>query len=163
MFIEMQIIFIPRNGNFSFRGRQVRFDNSKSIILMSQHNFCLLLNWNISLQFLAMGSWYALRKYNLERVKCRLARAYEKTLWRPMFLAVPKSSPYIEEINRGSVSFWTCSNHVLKILIIHCKDHYGFSILDCGTIGSKITNNYPNSVDWTTTTKALQPRDPTLN
>nr|CAH0099274.1 unnamed protein product [Daphnia galeata] len=48
----------------------------------------------------------ALRKYNLERVKCRLALAYEKTLWRPMFLAVPKSSPYIEEINRGSLWFF---------------------------------------------------------
>ncbi|XP_046650897.1 uncharacterized protein LOC124341986 [Daphnia pulicaria] len=45
--------------------------------------------------------------YNSERVKCRLAMAYQKQVqsWKPMFLAVPKSSPYTEEINRESLWF----------------------------------------------------------
>lgn len=42
-----------------------------------------------------------LKKYNSERIKCRLAMAYETMSWKPMFFAVPKSSPYIEEINLG--------------------------------------------------------------
>ncbi|EFX69516.1 hypothetical protein DAPPUDRAFT_113577 [Daphnia pulex] len=48
-----------------------------------------------------------LQKYNSERVKCRLAMAYQKQVqsWKPMFLAVPKSSPYTEEINRESLWF----------------------------------------------------------
>ncbi|KAI9556282.1 hypothetical protein GHT06_018856 [Daphnia sinensis] len=41
-----------------------------------------------------------MQKYNSERVKCRLALAYEKTSWLPMFFAVQKNSPYHEEINR---------------------------------------------------------------
>ena len=41
-----------------------------------------------------------LRKYNSER-RCRLTMAFESTSWRPMYLAVPKSSPYKEEINRA--------------------------------------------------------------
>ncbi|KAI9556283.1 hypothetical protein GHT06_018857 [Daphnia sinensis] len=47
----------------------------------------------------------ALRKNNLEREKCRLAMAHETMSWKPMFMAVPKTSPYIEEINRESLWF----------------------------------------------------------
>ncbi|XP_046459653.1 uncharacterized protein LOC124206066 [Daphnia pulex] len=46
-----------------------------------------------------------LKKYNSERTQCRLALAYEKMSWKPMFYGVPKSSPYIEEINQGSLRF----------------------------------------------------------
>lgn len=46
-----------------------------------------------------------MQRYNSERVKCRLALAYEKTSWLPMFFAVQKNSPYNEEINRESLWF----------------------------------------------------------
>ncbi|XP_046650818.1 glutamate receptor ionotropic, delta-2-like [Daphnia pulicaria] len=46
-----------------------------------------------------------LKNYNSERTQCRLALAYEKMSWKPMFYGVPKSSPYIEEINQGSLRF----------------------------------------------------------
>ncbi|EFX79396.1 hypothetical protein DAPPUDRAFT_319673 [Daphnia pulex] len=45
-----------------------------------------------------------LRKYNAK--SCRLAMAFESTSWKPMYLAVPKSSPYKEEINRASLWFY---------------------------------------------------------
>ncbi|XP_057374702.1 glutamate receptor 2-like isoform X1 [Daphnia carinata] len=47
----------------------------------------------------------ALKKHNLQREKCRLAMAHETMSWKPMFCAVPKTSPYIEEINRESLWF----------------------------------------------------------
>ncbi|KAI9560828.1 hypothetical protein GHT06_011780 [Daphnia sinensis] len=45
------------------------------------------------------------KKYNAKGNNCILTLAYEIKSWKPMFYAVPKSSPYIEEINRESLWF----------------------------------------------------------
>jgi hypothetical protein len=37
--------------------------------------------------------------YNKNEKNCRLTMSQEKVSWKPMFLAVPKSFPYKEEIN----------------------------------------------------------------
>jgi len=41
-----------------------------------------------------------MQKYSSERGNCRLTMAKELFAWKPMYFAVPKSSPYQEEINR---------------------------------------------------------------
>jgi len=38
-------------------------------------------------------------KYS-DRKKCTLTVAQEEMMWKPMYFAVPKFSPYKEEINR---------------------------------------------------------------
>ncbi|XP_057372280.1 uncharacterized protein LOC130693174 [Daphnia carinata] len=48
-----------------------------------------------------------MQKYSSERGKCLLTMAKEKTTWANMFLAVPKTSPYKEEIERESLWFHT--------------------------------------------------------
>ncbi|XP_059350795.1 glutamate receptor ionotropic, delta-2-like [Daphnia carinata] len=46
-----------------------------------------------------------MQKHSSERGKCLLTMAKEKTTWANMFLAVPKTSPYKEEIERESLWF----------------------------------------------------------
>jgi hypothetical protein len=82
----------------------VQKDNYVSIIVninFPQQNYCIFFFLftfrNFRHQPWRVGNSY-LDKYNAK--KCQLAMAYERTSWKPMFFAVPKSSPYIEEINR---------------------------------------------------------------
>ncbi len=44
-----------------------------------------------------------MQKFLSERGKCRLTIAKERAVFQNMFLAVPKTSRYIEEINLGYV------------------------------------------------------------
>ncbi|XP_057372903.1 glutamate receptor ionotropic, delta-1-like isoform X1 [Daphnia carinata] len=46
-----------------------------------------------------------MKNYNKKGKKCTLAFAQEIKSWKPMFFGVPKSSPFIEEINRESLWF----------------------------------------------------------
>ncbi|XP_046650840.1 uncharacterized protein LOC124341928 [Daphnia pulicaria] len=63
--------------------------------VVQKDNYVSIIPWRV-------GNSY-LEKYNAK--KCQLAMAYERTSWKPMFFAVPKSSPYIEEINREAMWF----------------------------------------------------------
>ena len=42
-----------------------------------------------------------MQKYSSGRKNCTLTMAQEEMMWMPMFFALPKSSPYKEEINRA--------------------------------------------------------------
>ncbi|KAK4005333.1 hypothetical protein OUZ56_007050 [Daphnia magna] len=46
-----------------------------------------------------------LENYNAKGNKCILTLAHEIKSWKPMFYGVPKSSPFIEEINREALWF----------------------------------------------------------
>ncbi|XP_046461748.1 glutamate receptor ionotropic, delta-2-like [Daphnia pulex] len=52
-----------------------------------------------------------MQKYSSERGHCRLTMAKELFSWKPMYFAVPKSSPYQEEINRESLWFHAAGLH----------------------------------------------------
>ncbi|KZS18090.1 Uncharacterized protein APZ42_016142 [Daphnia magna] len=47
-----------------------------------------------------------MQKHSSERGKCLLTLAKEKTTWANMFLAIPKTSPYKEEIEREYICFF---------------------------------------------------------
>jgi hypothetical protein len=41
-----------------------------------------------------------MQKYSSGRNNCTLTMAQEELMWKPMFFALPKSSPFAKEINR---------------------------------------------------------------
>ncbi|XP_032779732.2 glutamate receptor ionotropic, delta-2 isoform X2 [Daphnia magna] len=71
--------------------------NEMFALVLGEEPYVSIVPWTVGIA--------ALKKHNLEREKCRLAMAHETMSWKPMFMGVPKTSPYIEEINRESLWF----------------------------------------------------------
>ncbi|XP_046651950.1 uncharacterized protein LOC124342817 [Daphnia pulicaria] len=76
--------------------RKFSFDEL-AVSVLEQENCVSILPFSAGVALLG--------KYNFQR-SCRLAMAFESTSWKPMYLAVPKSSPYKEEIQRASLWFY---------------------------------------------------------
>nr|CAH0098786.1 unnamed protein product [Daphnia galeata] len=102
---EIDILRSPNENLKKVAERIQKCSDCKKFYLNDMFNAVLEKENYVSIMPSTIGL-VALKKYNSERIKCRLAMAYENFSWKPMFLAVPKSSPYIEEINLGSLRFF---------------------------------------------------------
>lgn len=82
-----------------------------------------------------------------------------------MFYGVPKSSPFIEEINREYGSFSLFIGNFLSFptlwsnVFLH-TDRCGSLMSDCVLTGTINTINNRRNASYNTTAKAFQPRDP---
>ena len=79
---------------------------------------------------MSIGFSFSMKQYNTKQ--CRLTMAQDTMSWRPMFLAVSKSFPYTEEINReynsNPVFNFSCSI-ILNWFCLPKSYHYWFRSL----------------------------------